>query len=97
MRTGAFVRIIDGPHKDRYGTVISIDGDLGRVTVKWALGKFGSPTEVNEIFTEVVSKKEYDQKGKDISRKTREEYDAKQRNEKREEKKQNKKHPKSRK
>lgn len=71
MRPGAFVRLIDGPYKERYGKVLSLDGDLGRVTIKWALGKYGAPSEVNEIFTEVVSQKEYDDNGKDISRTTK--------------------------
>ncbi|CAG5083165.1 Oidioi.mRNA.OKI2018_I69.PAR.g10298.t1.cds [Oikopleura dioica] len=69
MRKGAFVEIIDGPYKGRYGKVTSLgtDGDLGRVTVQWALGKHGEPSEVLEGFTKVVSKKEYDDCGKDIS------------------------------
>ena len=78
MKIGALVKIIDGPYKDRYGKVIAMNGDLGRVTVKWALGKFGNPEEINEIFTEVVSQKEYGEKGKDISRKAREEYEKAQ-------------------
>lgn len=78
MKIGALVKIIDGPYKDRYGKVIAMNGDLGRVTVKWALGKYGNPEEINEIFTEVVSQKEYGEKGKDISRKAREEYEKTQ-------------------
>ena len=85
MRVGAYVRIIDGPYNDQYGRVTAMDGDLGRVTVKWALAKFGPPTEVNEIFTEVVTKNEHDKKGKDISRKAREEYDKKLEKEKKKE------------
>ena len=101
MKNGAFVRIIDGPYKDRYGKVLSIDGDMGRVTVKWALGAHGKePTEINEIFTEVVSKKEFDEKGKDISRKAREAYDKEQQQKvdsKKKSAKKPKKHSKSRK
>ena len=82
MRVGAYVKIIDGPYKDQYGRVTAMDGDLGRVTVKWALAKLGPPTEVNEIFTEVVSKTDHDKIGKDISRKARQEYDKKLENDK---------------
>ena len=35
--------------------------------MQWALGKHGAPSEVLEGFTKVVSKKEYDDRGKDIS------------------------------
>ena len=38
MKVGAYVRITTGPYADRYGQVKSMDGDLGRLTVKWALG-----------------------------------------------------------
>lgn len=37
------------------------------MTVQWALGKHGPPSEVMEGFTKVVSKKVYDDRGKDIS------------------------------
>ena len=40
---------------------------MGRVTVQWALGKHGPPSEVMEGFAKVVSKKVYDDRGKDIS------------------------------
>lgn len=76
MRNGSFVKIIDGPYKDRYGKVLSIDGDLGRVTLVWALGKHDK-AEVNEIFTQVVTQKEYNENGKDISRKGKEEIERK--------------------
>ena len=36
MRNGSFVKIIDGPYKDRYGKVLSIDGDLGSCFLKAA-------------------------------------------------------------
>lgn len=68
MRKGSLVKIIGGPYKGRYGKVLSLDGDLGRVTVQWALGKHGKPSELLEGFAEIVSKKEYDDCGKDISR-----------------------------
>jgi len=67
MRKGAYVEIEHGPYKGRYGKVLSIDGDMGRVTVQWALGKHGPPSEIMEGFTKVVSKKVYDDRGKDIS------------------------------
>lgn len=71
MKVGAYVRIVAGPYEDRYGIVQSMDGDLGRLKVKWALGSDGPPQEVMEGFTELVTKKQHDEIGRDISRKTK--------------------------
>ena len=38
MKVGAYIRITMGPFADRYGQVKAMDGDMGRLTVKWALG-----------------------------------------------------------
>ena len=70
MRVGAFVKLIDGPYKGRYGKVVSMNGDLGRVTLQWALGIYGKGAEVNEIFTELVTSAEYEKRGKDITKQT---------------------------
>ena len=45
MKVGAYVRVVGGPYEDRYGQVKSMDADLGRVTVKWALSSDG-PNQV---------------------------------------------------
>ena len=71
MKVGAYVRITMGPYADRYGQVKAMDGDMGRLTVKWALGSDGPPTEVMEAFTELVTRKQHDEIGRDISRKTK--------------------------
>ena len=71
MKVGAYIRIISGPYEDRYGQVNSIDGDMGRLVVKWALGSDGPPQEVMEGFVELVTKKQHDEIGRDISRKTK--------------------------
>jgi len=71
MKVGAYIRIISGPFEDRYGQVKSIDGDMGRLVVKWALGSDGPPQEVMEGFTELVTKKQHDEIGRDISRKAK--------------------------
>merc|ERR1712048_342000 len=47
-----------------------MDGDLGRVTVQWALGMYGKGAEVNEVFTELVTSTEYQKSGKDITKQT---------------------------
>ena len=65
------MRVISGPYEDRYGQVKSINGDMGRITLKWALGSDGPPQEVMEGFVELVTKKQHDEVGRDISRKTK--------------------------
>jgi len=71
MKVGAYVRITTGPYTDRYGQVKSMDGDMGRLTVKWALGADGPPQEVMEAFVELVTRKQHDEIGRDISRKAK--------------------------
>ena len=71
MKVGAYVRVVSGPYEDRYGQVKSINGDMGRITLKWALGSDGPPQEVMEGFVELVTKKQHDEVGRDISRKTK--------------------------
>jgi len=71
MKIGAYVRVVSGPYDDRYGQVKSINGDMGRLTLKWALGSDGPPQEVMEGFVELVTKKQHDEIGRDISRKTK--------------------------
>lgn len=71
MKVGAYVRVVSGPYEDRYGQVKSINGDMGRITLKWALGSDGPPQEVMEGFVELVTKKQHDEIGRDISRKTK--------------------------
>lgn len=71
MKFGAYVRVVSGPYEDRYGQVKSINGDMGRITLKWALGSDGPPQEVMEGFVELVTKKQHDEIGRDISRKTK--------------------------
>lgn len=71
MKIGAYVRVVSGPYEDRYGQVKSINGDMGRITLKWALGSDGPQQEVMEGFVELVTKKQHDEIGRDISRKTK--------------------------
>ncbi|XP_058174554.1 G-patch domain and KOW motifs-containing protein [Anopheles ziemanni] len=57
MKQGAQIKVLAGKHKDAYGTIQSIDEELSRVIVKYALG--GAQESMNEYLVQVVSKEEY--------------------------------------
>ncbi|KAH6927552.1 hypothetical protein HPB50_005669 [Hyalomma asiaticum] len=75
LRTGAYVRIEQGPHKDLYGQVESLDDENARVIVKLALG--GKTASVSELFVSLVSKKDYQKYGKLLNKEKYDDYKRK--------------------
>uniref|UniRef100_A0A023FKC7 G-patch domain-containing protein n=1 Tax=Amblyomma cajennense TaxID=34607 RepID=A0A023FKC7_AMBCJ len=75
LKTGAYVRIEQGPNKDLYGQVEGLDDDNGRVIVKLALG--GKTVSVSELFIALVSKKDYQRDGKLLNKEKYDDYKRK--------------------
>lgn len=66
VKRHAYVRILGGKHKDLYGQIEGFDDHAGRVIVKMAIG--GAKEAFNEFLCQPVSKKEFSQYGKCISK-----------------------------
>lgn len=66
IKRNAYVRILGGKHKDLYGQIEGFDDHAGRVIVKMAIG--GAKEAFNEFLCQPVSRKEYAQYGKCISK-----------------------------
>lgn len=66
IKRNAYVRILGGKHKDLYGQIEGFDDHAGRVIVKMAIG--GNKEAFNEFLCQPVSRKEYAQYGKCISK-----------------------------
>ncbi|KAH7937744.1 hypothetical protein HPB49_015167 [Dermacentor silvarum] len=75
LRTGAYIRIEQGPYKDLYGQVEGLDDENARVIVKLALG--GKTTTVSELFISLVSKKDYQKYGKLLNKEKYDDYKRK--------------------
>lgn len=75
LRTGAYVRIEQGPYKDLYGQVESLDDENARVIIKLALG--GKMATVSELFVTLVSKKDYQRDGKLLNKEKYDDYKRK--------------------
>uniref|UniRef100_G3MNR2 G-patch domain-containing protein n=2 Tax=Amblyomma TaxID=6942 RepID=G3MNR2_AMBMU len=75
LKTGAYVRIEQGPNKDLYGQVEGLDDENARVIVKLALG--GKAVSVSELFVALVSKKEYQRDGKLLNKEKYDDYKRK--------------------
>uniref|UniRef100_A0A0C9SCB0 Putative g patch domain and kow motifs-containing protein n=1 Tax=Amblyomma americanum TaxID=6943 RepID=A0A0C9SCB0_AMBAM len=75
LKTGAYVRIEQGPNKDLYGQVEGLDDDNARVYVKLALG--GKTVSVSELFIALVSKKDYQRDGKLLNKEKYDDYKRK--------------------
>lgn len=66
VKRNAYVRILCGKHKNLYGQIEGFDDYAGRVVVKMAIG--GAKEAFNEFLCQPVSRKEYAQYGKCISK-----------------------------
>lgn len=66
IKRNAFVRILAGKHKGLYGQIEGLDGSSSRAYVKMALS--GVKESFNEFLCQPVSKKEYAQYSKVISK-----------------------------
>jgi len=66
IKKQAYVRILGGKQKDQYGQIQGFDDHAGRVIVKMAIG--GNKEAFNEFLCQPVSRKEYSQFGKCISK-----------------------------
>lgn len=66
IKRNAFVRVLGGKYKDLYGQIEGFDDHAGRVIVKLAIG--GAKEAFNEFLCQPVSRKEYTQYGKCISK-----------------------------
>lgn len=66
IKKQAYVRILGGKQKDQYGQIQGFDDHAGRVIVKMAIG--GAKEAFNEFLCQPVSRKEYSQYGKCISK-----------------------------
>ena len=66
IKRNAYVRILGGKHRDLYGQIEGFDDHAGRVIVKMAIG--GHKEAFNEFLCQPVSRKEYSQYGKCISK-----------------------------
>ncbi|KAL1419301.1 hypothetical protein MTO96_005385 [Rhipicephalus appendiculatus] len=75
LRTGAYIRIEQGSHKDLYGQVEGLDDENARVIVKLALG--GKTVTVSELFVSLVSKKDYQKYGKLLNKEKYDDYKRK--------------------
>ncbi|XP_037282080.1 G-patch domain and KOW motifs-containing protein [Rhipicephalus microplus] len=75
LRTGAYIRIEEGSHKDLYGQVEGLDDENARVIVKLALG--GKTVTVSELFVSLVSKKDYQKYGKLLNKEKYDDYKKK--------------------
>lgn len=75
LRTGAYVRIEQGPHKDLYGQVEGLDEENARVIVKLALG--GKTATVSELFVTLISKKDYQRDAKLLNKEKYDDYKRK--------------------
>lgn len=64
---GSYVKIVGGPHKDRYGHVQSMDVDNSSCYVKLAIGA-AEPIRVSQFVLVRVSKKDYEKHGKVLSK-----------------------------
>ena len=68
IKKGAYVQVLGGSQKKKYGVIEGIDADNALCLVKFALG--GKTASVGELNLKVVSKSEYVKYGKDLSRLT---------------------------
>lgn len=75
LKTGAYVRIEQGPNKDLYGQVEGLDDENARVILKLALG--GKTVTVSELFVTLVSKKDYQRDGKLLNKEKYDDYKRK--------------------
>lgn len=66
IKKNSFVRVLAGKHKDLYAQIEGLDDHAGRVIVKMAVG--GTKESFNEFLLQPVSKKEFQQYGKVISK-----------------------------
>lgn len=66
IKKNAYVRILAGKYKDLYGQIEALDDHAGRLFIKLALG--GVRESLNEFMVQPVSKQEYAQYGKVISK-----------------------------
>lgn len=66
IKKNAYVRILAGKHKDLYGQIEGLDDHACRVIVKLAVG--GAKEAFNEFMVQPVSKKEFQEYGKVISK-----------------------------
>lgn len=66
IKRRAYIRILAGKHKDLYGQIEGFDDHAGRVIVKMAIG--GAMEVFNEFMCQPVSKKEFAEYGKCISK-----------------------------
>ncbi|KAG8195083.1 hypothetical protein JTE90_029662 [Oedothorax gibbosus] len=72
LKNGAYVNVIQGPHKGVYGQVLGLDGENARVIVK--LSKDDQTVTLPEFFIGVVSKSEFEKESKVINRAAYEKY-----------------------
>ena len=74
LKTGAYVLVQSGSHKQKYGVIQGLDVDNAQCIVKFAVG--GNTASVGTYTLKVVTKKEYKNFGKDLSRLSRAHQDA---------------------
>nr|XP_015923098.1 G-patch domain and KOW motifs-containing protein isoform X2 [Parasteatoda tepidariorum] len=84
---GAFVQIIQGPHKGHYGQVMGLDEETGRAMIK--LSNEEAVKSLPEFFFNLVSKKEFDKESRIINRESYEKYKMKEEEENKEKQKYN--------
>ncbi|OQR70223.1 G patch domain and KOW motifs-containing protein-like [Tropilaelaps mercedesae] len=75
VKRGAFVRIIGGTHRGKYGQVDAMDEDAARVHISLALTK--DKVACNEALLVAVSKQEYNDFGKCLNRDRYDDYKRK--------------------
>lgn len=66
LKNGAYVLVLKGSNKDKYGIVQGIDVEEARCIIKMAIG--GKSEVVSQYSLQLVNKKDYDKNAKDISR-----------------------------
>ena len=69
VKVGAYVQVLGGSHKKKYGTVAGVDADNALCVIKFALG--GKTASVGELNLKAVTKDEFAKYGKDLSRLTK--------------------------
>ncbi|GFU58720.1 g-patch domain and KOW motifs-containing protein [Trichonephila clavipes] len=80
---GAYVNIIQGPHKGFYGQILGLDEENARAIVKLTTDK---KVTFPEFYISVVSKKEFDKESKIINRASYENYKREQEEKEKDEK-----------
>ncbi|XP_022692602.1 G patch domain and KOW motifs-containing protein-like isoform X1 [Varroa jacobsoni] len=75
VKSGAFVKIIEGTYKGKYGQVLGIDEDAARVYISLALTK--DKVACNEALVIAVGKQEYNDFGKCLNRDRYDDYKRK--------------------